>query len=38
LNLDGGPEATLAIKDEPAEDSIAAWAWGCRFVLIVTGR
>ncbi|MGZ6124059.1 MAG: phosphodiester glycosidase family protein, partial [Myxococcales bacterium] len=22
LNLDGGPEATLAVKDEPAEDSI----------------
>jgi len=38
LNLDGGPEATLAIKDEPAEDSIGGLGVGLPIVLIVTGR
>jgi len=28
LNLDGGPEATLAVKDEPAEDSIGGLGVG----------
>ena len=38
LNLDGGPEATLALKDEPAEDSIGGLGVGLPIVLIVTGR
>ena len=38
LNLDGGPEATLAVKDEPAEDSIGGLGVGLPIVLIVTGR
>src|SRR5438132_12116768 len=38
LNLDGGPEATLAIKDEPAEDSIGGLGVGLPIVLIVIGR
>lgn len=38
LNLDGGPEATLALKDEPAEDSIGGLGVGLPIVLIVTAR
>jgi phosphodiester glycosidase len=38
LNLDGGPEATLAVKDEPAEDSIGGLGVGLPIVLIVTAR
>jgi exopolysaccharide biosynthesis protein len=38
LNLDGGPEATLAVKDEPAEDSIGGLGVGLPIVVIVTGR
>lgn len=38
LNLDGGPEATLALKDEPAEDSIGGLGVGLPIVLIVMGR
>jgi len=38
LNLDGGPEATLALKDEAAEDSIGGLGVGLPIVLIVTGR
>ena len=38
LNLDGGPEATLAIKDEPTEDSIGGLGVGLPIVLIVTAR
>jgi hypothetical protein len=38
LNLDGGPEATLAVKDEPAEDSIGGLGVGLPIVLIVMGR
>jgi Phosphodiester glycosidase len=37
LNLDGGPEATLALKDEAAEDSIGGLGVGLPIVLIVTG-
>jgi len=38
LNLDGGPEATLALKDEPAEDSIGGLGVGLPIVLIVMAR
>lgn len=38
LNLDGGPEATLALKGEPAEDSIGGLGVGLPIVLIVTAR
>ena len=38
LNLDGGPEATLALKDEAAEDSIGGLGVGLPIVLIVTAR
>ncbi len=38
LNLDGGPEATLALKDEPTEDSIGGLGVGLPIVLIVTSR
>ena len=38
LNLDGGPEATLAVKDEPTEDSIGGLGVGLPIVLIVMGR
>lgn len=38
LNLDGGPEATLALKGEPAEDSIGGLGVGLPIVLIVMGR
>ncbi len=38
VNLDGGPEATLALKDEPAEDSIGGPGVGLPIVVIVTAR
>jgi hypothetical protein len=38
VNLDGGPEATLALKDEPAEDSIGGLGVGLPIVLIVMAR
>ncbi|HTO97060.1 MAG TPA: phosphodiester glycosidase family protein [Myxococcales bacterium] len=38
LNLDGGPEATLALKDEPPEDSIGGPGVGLPIVLIVMAR
>jgi hypothetical protein len=38
LNLDGGPEATLAIKDEPAEDAIGTLGVGLPMVLLVLPR
>ena len=38
LNLDGGPEATLALKDEAAEDSIGGLGVGLPIVVIVTAR
>jgi phosphodiester glycosidase len=38
LNLDGGPEATLAVKDEPSEDSIGGPGVGLPIVLIVMAR
>jgi hypothetical protein len=38
VNLDGGPEATLALKDEAAEDSIGGLGVGLPIVLIVTPR
>jgi hypothetical protein len=38
VNLDGGPEATLAVKDEPTEDSIGGLGVGLPIVLIVMGR
>jgi len=38
VNLDGGPEATLALKDEPTEDSIGGLGVGLPIVLIVTAR
>ena len=37
LNLDGGPEATLALKGEAAEDSIGTLGIGLPMVLIVVG-
>ena len=38
LNLDGGPEATLAVRDEPAEDAIGTLGVGLPIVIIVTAR
>ena len=38
VNLDGGPEATLALKDESAEDSIGGLGVGLPIVLIVMAR
>lgn len=38
LNLDGGPEATLAVAGEPAEDAIATPGVGLPIVLIVMAR
>jgi hypothetical protein len=38
LNLDGGPEATLSVKDEAAGDSIGGLGVGLPIVLIVMGR
>src|SRR5437764_10177695 len=38
LNLDGGPEATLALKDEPAEDAIGTQGVGLPMVLLVVPR
>jgi hypothetical protein len=38
LNLDGGPEATLAVKDEAPEDSIGTQGVGLPMVLLVVPR
>jgi phosphodiester glycosidase len=38
LNLDGGPEATLAVRDEPAEDAIGTLGVGLPIAIIVMGR
>jgi len=38
LNLDGGPEATLAVKDEAPEDSIGTLGVGLPMVLLVLPR
>jgi len=38
MNLDGGPEATLSVKDEPTEDAIGGLGVGLPIVLIVMGR
>src|SRR6266852_9757689 len=38
LNLDGGPEATLAVKDEPLEDAIGTLGVGLPMVLLVLPR
>jgi Phosphodiester glycosidase len=38
MNLDGGPEATLSVKDEPAGDAIGGLGVGLPIVLIVMGR
>jgi hypothetical protein len=38
LNLDGGPEATLSVKDEPTGDAIGGLGVGLPIVLIVMGR
>jgi len=37
LNLDGGPEATLSLKDESPEDSIGTLGIGLPMVLVVVG-
>jgi hypothetical protein len=38
LNLDGGPEATLALKNEAPEDSIGGLGVGLPIVLVVMAR
>lgn len=38
LNLDGGPEATLALKDEPAAEAIGTLGVGLPIVLLVVAR
>jgi len=38
LNLDGGPEATLAVKDEPPENAIGTLGVGLPMVLLVLPR
>jgi hypothetical protein len=38
LNLDGGPEVTLSLKDEPPEYSIGGQGVGLPIVLIVRAR
>lgn len=38
LNLDGGPEATLAVRNEPAEEAIGTLGVGLPIVIIVTAR
>jgi hypothetical protein len=38
LNLDGGPEATLSVKDEPAGEAIGGLGVGLPIVLIVMAR
>ena len=38
LNLDGGPEATLALRGEPLEDAIGSRTVGLPLVLIVVPR
>ena len=38
LNLDGGPEATLAVKDEAPEEAIGTLGMGLPMVLVVVAR
>jgi exopolysaccharide biosynthesis protein len=35
VNLDGGPEATLALKGEPLEDAVGTYGRGLPLVLLV---